>query len=127
LSALEAPLNVGGHALQRGCTLDQRAAHLFGVLVVVYQFADQTLSTLDMREDGVGLVQGRQESVGNALFGLGSAGQLAQQPLAAVDAGKNVFHGIRNLHEVVDQILARRNELVDVALSRRWNERARLE
>src|SRR6266513_2820809 len=44
-----------------------------------------------------------------------------------VDAAEDVLHRVRDLHEVVDEVLARGDELIDVRLPRRGDHRARLE
>ena len=80
-----------------------------------------------MRKDRIRLVEGGQERVGEPLFGLRRAGQLAEESFTAIDAGEDVLERIRDLYEVVDQILAGGDELIDVGLPGSGDDRSGLQ
>ena len=85
------------------------------------------MPALHVLEEGVGLVERGEKRVGHALLRLGLGGQLAEQALAAVHAAEYVLHGVGDLDEVVHQVFARRDQLIDVGLPLRRDDRARLE
>src|SRR5207248_3027280 len=81
----------------------------------------------DVSKDCVRFIQRGQERVGDALLGFGRGRELADETFAAVDAAEYVLEGVRNLHEVVDEVLTRGDELIDVGLARGRNHCARLQ
>src|SRR4051794_21433373 len=127
VAGVEILLHLAGDRRERRRARAERRLELIGELVVVHQLADHALAALDMREQRVRLVERRQHGVGHALLRFRSGGQLAEDTFAAVDTREDVLQRVGDLHEVVDEVLTRRDQLIDVRLALYRDDRAWLE